>query len=152
MFRGVNEINIDDKGRIAIPSRFRERLAGIAAGCLVQTLSPLDRCVWLYPLPEWEAIDAKLDSLPEFDRQSRRAKQMIRGHATDCQIDAQGRILIPAELREYTSLSRQCVILGQGKKFEIWDRNLWTEQRDLWLDSIADAANEPSDTLKALSL
>ena len=152
MFRGVSEISIDDKGRIAIPSRFRERLAGIAAGCLVQTVGLWDRSVLLFPLPEWESVEIKLDSLPDANLESRRIKQMVRGYATDCQIDSQGRILIPAELREYAQLDRQCVILGQGNKFEIWDRQQWTEKRDAWVDSVADEAGKPSEALQSLSL
>ena len=152
MFRGLSDVSLDNKGRIAIPSRFRDRLSGIAAGCLVLTLSPLDRSLWLYPLPEWELIESKLAELSDFDRQSRRAKQMMRGYATDSQMDSQGRILIPAELREYAGLGRQLVIHGQGNKFEIWDRKSWKEQRDKWLDALANEENEPSDTLKSLSL
>ena len=152
MFRGLSEVSLDNKGRIAIPSRFRDRLSGIAAGCLVLTLSPLDRSLWLYPLPEWELIESKLAALSDFDRQSRRAKQMMRGYATDSQMDSQGRILIPAELREYAGLGRQLVIHGQGNKFEIWDRKTWKEQRDKWLEALANEENEPSDPLKSLSL
>ena len=91
MFRGFSSVSLDSKGRLAIPSRFRERLMGIAGGCLVQTLNPLDRSLWLYPLPEWELIEEKLAELSDFDKQSRRAKQMMRGYATDCQLDTHGR-------------------------------------------------------------
>ncbi|MGI9230018.1 MAG: division/cell wall cluster transcriptional repressor MraZ [Gammaproteobacteria bacterium] len=152
MFRGLNEVSLDSKGRVAIPSRFRDRLTSIAAGCLVQTMSPLDCSLWIYPLPEWGLIEAKLAALSDFDRQSRRAKQMMRGYATDCQLDLQGRILIPASLREYAQLGKQIVILGQGNKFEIWDKQVWKEQRNIWLDSLADETSEPSETLKSLSL
>ncbi len=152
MFRGLSEVSVDNKGRVAVPSRFRDRLSGIAAGCLVQTLSPLDRSLWLYPLPEWESIESKLAALSDFDKQSRRAKQMMRGYATDCQLDSQGRILIPTELRDYAQLGKQIVILGQGNKFEIWDKTLWQEQRDLWLDALVNAEQAPSETLQSLSL
>ena len=152
MFRGFSTVSIDSKGRLAIPTRFRDRLAVIADGRVVQTLNPLDRAIWLYPLTEWELIEAKLASLSDFDRQSRRAKQMMRGYATDSQIDAQGRILIPQELREYALPGRQAVILGQGNKFEIWDHETWNEQRDQWLAQVGQDDSEPSETLKTLSL
>ena len=152
MFRGFGAISLDSKGRLAIPSRFRERLMGIAAGCLVQTLNPLDRSLWLYPLPEWELIENKLADLSDFDKQSRRAKQMMRGYATDCQLDTQGRILVPAELRDYARLDRQAVILGQGNKFEIWNKGGWEKQRDHWLGLVGDEESEPSEALKSLSL
>lgn len=152
MFRGFSTVNLDNKGRLAVPSRFRDRLAVISGGSLVQTLSPLDRSLWLYPLNEWEIIEAKLAALSDFDRQSRRAKQMMRGYATDCQLDSQGRILLSQELREYAGIRKQAVILGQGNKFEIWDHTSWNEQRDLWLEQVGTENGEPSDALKPLSL
>jgi MraZ protein len=146
LFRGSSTVSIDSKGRIAVPSRFRERLLTIAGGCLVQTLNPLDRSLWLYPLNEWEA------TLSDFDKQSRRAKQMMRGYATDCQFDSQGRILLSQELRDYADIKKHVLILGQGNKFEIWDQASWNEQRDLWLAQVGDDNSEPSDALKPLSL
>ena len=152
MFRGSSSVNIDNKGRLAVPSRFRERLLTIAGGCLVQTLSPLDRSVWLYPLNEWETIEEKLAALSDFDKQSRRAKQMMRGYATDCQFDSQGRILLSQELRDYAEIKKHAVILGQGNKFEIWEQVSWNEQRELWLEQVGEDVGEPSDALKPLSL
>jgi MraZ protein len=152
MFRGFSAVSIDSKGRLAVPSRFRDRLSAIAGGCLVQTLNPLDRSLWLYPLSEWELIETKLADLSDFDKQSRRAKQMMRGYATDCQLDAQGRILLTPELRDYASIKKQSVILGQGNKFEIWNQASWEEQRDHWLEQVGNADDEPSDPLRGLSL
>ena len=152
MFRGFSTVSVDSKGRLAVPSRFRERLSAVAGGCLVQTLSPLDRSIWLYPLSEWEIIESKLAALSDFDRQSRRAKQMMRGYASDCQMDGQGRILLTPELREYASISRQSVILGQGNKFEVWDQANWESQRDQWLEQVGEEENDPSELLKGLSL
>lgn len=152
MFRGFSAVSIDNKGRLAVPMRFRERLAQVSEGRLVQTLNPLDRALWLYPLPEWEIIESKLAGLSDFDRQSRRAKQMMRGYATDCQLDGQGRILVQQELRDYASLNRQAVFLGQGNKFEIWDQGCWEAQRDAWLAQLGEDEGEPSETLKTLSL
>ena len=137
---------------MAIPSRYRARLAEQTDGCLVLTLNPLDRSLWLYPLPEWELIETKLAELSDFDRQSRRAKQMMRGYACDCQPDGQGRILLPAELRDYASIDKQAVILGQGNKFELWDEASWNQQRDEWLQEVGNDNGQPSDTLKSLSL
>jgi len=152
MFRGFSSVSIDSKGRLAVPSRFRERLAAVASGCLVQTLNPLDRSLWLYPLSEWELIETKLAALSDFDKQSRRAKQMMRGYATDCQIDGQGRVLLAPELRDYAAIKKQAAILGQGNKFEVWDQLNWEKQRDLWLEKVGNEEDEPSDPLKGLSL
>jgi MraZ protein len=124
----------------------------MAEGCLVLTLNPLDRSLWLYPLTEWEVIETKLAALSDFDMQSRRAKQMMRGYAADCQIDGQGRILIPQELRDYAGLEKQTVILGQGNKFEIWNEQTWNLQRDQWLQEVGEETGEPSEALKSLSL
>ena len=152
MFRGFHTLSIDDKGRMAIPSRYRQRLTTEADGCLVQTLNPLDRSLWLYPLNNWEQIETKLAALSEFDIRSRRTKQMMRGYAFDCQLDSQGRVLIPSELRDYARLQKQIVILGQGNKFEVWDQSIWEQERDLWLSKVDDRDGEFSDALKPLSL
>ncbi|MCS3902244.1 MraZ protein [Methylohalomonas lacus] len=152
MFRGLSSLSVDSKGRIAVPSRYRERLAGMAEGALVLTLSPLDRSLWLYPLPEWELIEAKLADLSDFDVQSRRTKQMMRGYASDCQLDGQGRILLAQELRDYAALGKEVILLGQGNKFELWDAGVWNEQRDAWLRAVGDDAGEPSEALRSLSL
>lgn len=152
MFRGLSSLSIDSKGRVAVPSRYRERLAGLAEGAVVVTLSPLDRSLWLYPLPEWELIETKLASLSDFETQSRRTKQMMRGYASDCQLDGQGRILIPQELRSYAGLEKDVILLGQGNKFELWDAAVWTEQRDQWLQAVGEDGDEPPEALRSLSL
>lgn len=152
MFRGFSSVSLDSKGRVAIPRRYRERLMEDADGNLVQTLNPLDRSLWLYPLPDWELIEEKLAHLSDFDKQSRRTKQMMRGYATDCQLDAHGRILVPAELRDYACIDRQAVILGQGNKFEIWNKASWEEQREHWLNRVGDEQGETAVTLQSLSL
>ena len=152
MFRGFSSVSLDSKGRVAIPSRYRDRLMVDAGGCLVQTPSPLDRSLWLYPLPEWELIEEKLAGLSDFETQSRRTKQMMHGYATDCQLDSHGRILIPAVLREHACIDKQAVILGQGNKFEIWNKASWEEQREHWLNQVGDEQGEPAGALQSLSL
>jgi transcriptional regulator MraZ len=152
VFRGFNKISIDNKGRLAVPSRYRELISVQAENSLVITLNPLDRSLWLYPLPEWDVIEDKLASLSDFDKQSRRTKQMMRGYATDCQLDSQGRILIPKELRSYSDLTKQAVILGQGNKFEIWNEKAWEAQRDEWLETVGDDSAPTPESLQSLSL
>jgi len=152
LFRGCNTLSVDNKGRLAIPSRYRERLLVMADGSLVLTMNPLDRSLWLYPLSEWTLIETKLAGLSDFDKQGRRAKQMMRGYATDCQIDGQGRILIPQELREYADLGKLAVVLGQGNKFEIWDAVAWNRLREDWLQEIGRDRADTPEALKTLSL
>ena len=152
MFRGCSTLSVDNKGRLAIPSRYRERLLATAEGSLVLTLNPLDRSLWLYPITEWALIESKLAGLSDFDKQGRRAKQMMRGYATDCQIDGAGRILIPQELREYADIGKLAVFLGQGNKFEVWDALAWNRLREDWLQEIGRDRADTSETLKTLSL
>ncbi len=152
MFRGLNTVSVDVKGRLAIPARAREVLARIDSPALVLTLNPWDRSLWLYPLAEWEAIELKLSGLSDFDKQSRRTKQIMRGYATDCRCDAQGRVLLPQELREIAGLGKQVVLLGQGNKLEIWDEAAWRSERDGWLNEVGGGAQTPSAALDSLSL
>lgn len=152
MFRGQSTISVDSKGRLAVPTRFREALSALPSQDLVLTLNPWDRALWVYPVAEWLAIEAKLAALSDFDRQSRRTKQILRGYATDCACDGQGRVLLPAELREIARINKQVTVLGQGNKFEIWDTASWQAEREQWLRDVADGADTSSATLESLSL
>ncbi|MEN8169461.1 MAG: division/cell wall cluster transcriptional repressor MraZ [Pseudomonadota bacterium] len=133
MFRGVAELNLDAKGRMTMPTRYRERLNERCAGRLVVTIDTDERCLLLYPLPEWENIERKLDALPSFNAQARRVQRLLMGHATDSDVDNNGRLLLPPPLRQYAGLDKHVVLIGQGKKFELWDAAVWNERRDNWL-------------------
>lgn len=152
MFRGFSALTLDVKGRLAIPSRYRDRLLEAGGNALVLTINPLDRCLWLYPLGEWQRVETKLMELSDFDRQSRRTKQMMRGHATDCELDGHGRILLPQPLRDYAGIERQVALLGQGNKFELWDEAAWNGERDEWLQQVGQDQGEPPESLRHLSL
>lgn len=152
MLRGISTLNLDAKGRLAIPSRLREQLADMCENQMVLTLNPLDRCLWLYPLPQWDIIDAKLGALPDFDTQSRRTKQMMWGHATECACDSQGRILIPPVLRDFAGLKNKITVLGQRNKLEIWDDDAWRQKREEWLDHLGKETGKPSELLQQLAL
>lgn len=152
MFRGVNTLSLDAKGRIAMPTKYRERLAAQSNGQLVITIDPADRCLWLYPLPVWEEIERGLDGLPSFDRDARRLQRLLIGHATECDLDGQGRLLLPPPLREFARLERQVVLIGQGKRFELWDDATWSERRAKWLSEDMEDYRELSDDMKKLSL
>jgi MraZ protein len=116
------------------------------------TPNPLDRCLWLYPWTEWEVIDAKLQTLSDFDTQSRRTKQMMQGYAAECELDKQGRIRIPELLCEFAEIKKQVVLLGQGNKFEVWDEARWLQQRDEWLQQLGKQTGEASELLRSLAL
>ena len=150
MFRGVTHINLDAKGRIAFPSRYRERLSGLCDGHLVVTVDR-DHCLLVYPLPEWEHIEQKLVRLPSLNPTARRLQRLLIGHATECQLDGNGRILLPGPLRSFAALEKRTVLIGQGNKFELWDEDVWTRRRDEWLAEAAVAEDLPGD-LESLSL
>jgi len=153
MFRGINGINIDAKGRIAMPTRYRERLSLDSDSKIILTIDTEERCLLLYPLTEWEKIEAKLAALPSFNAAARRIQRLLIGHATDGELDAQGRILLPSPLRDYADLQKKVVLVGQGKKFELWDESHWNACRGQWLEeeSSLDDSDLP-DELKSISL
>lgn len=115
-----------------MPAKFRERLQDQCNGKLVITVDR-DRCLLVYPLPEWEEIERKLVKLPTLNKQARRLQRLLIGHATECELDGSGRILIPPPLREFAGLDKQTVLIGQGNKFELWDAQIWNERRAIWL-------------------
>ena len=133
MFRGVNSIHVDDKGRLAIPTRYRARLQTDAEGQMILTIDTEERCLLLYPLPEWEQIEKKIEALPSFHPAARRVQRLLIGHATEVELDSHGRILLAPALRDYANLQKNIVLVGQGKKFEIWDEVSWQETREGWI-------------------
>lgn len=126
---------------MAMPARYRERLLEHCNGQLVITIDTTDRDLWIYPLPEWEAIQEKLNTLPAFDATATRLRRLLMGYATDTEMDSAGRLLLAPMLREYAGLDHKVVLVGQGKKFELWDEALWNARRDAWLaEGIEDAS------------
>jgi MraZ protein len=152
MFRGVNTLNLDSKGRLAIPTRYRDELVRTANGQMVITVdTDRDHSLLLYPLPEWEVIERKLVKLPSFNAQARRLQRLLIGHATEVELDGNGRILLPPPLREFAGLDKAVVMIGQGNKFEIWDDTKWNARRAEWLDATGDDGELPGE-LGSLSL
>ncbi|MGD0465624.1 MAG: division/cell wall cluster transcriptional repressor MraZ [Gammaproteobacteria bacterium] len=153
MFRGINNINLDDKGRIAIPTRCREMLDVCCSNNqLIITIDTEERCLLMYPLTCWEDIEKKIESLPSFNYAARRIQRLLIGHATEVLLDNQGRILLPQELREYAGLQKRAVLVGQGKKFEIWDAKIWTEKRNNWLEVSTVSGQDLPEEFQSLSL
>lgn len=154
MFRGIHAINLDPKGRLAIPTRYRDRLQLDASGQLIVTIDTESACLLLYPLPEWEIIEAKIQQLPSFNPQARRIQRLLIGHATDIEMDNSGRILLPTLLREYAHIDKKVMLVGQGKKFELWHEATWCEQRTQWLTESAtvDAQADMPEDMRSLSL
>ena len=151
MFRGVNKLAVDTKGRLAMPTRYRERLAEVCAAQLVITIDT-DRCLLIYPLPEWQEIERKLMQLPSFNKTARRLQRLLVGHATEVELDGQGRLLLPPPLREFAGIDKQAVLIGQGNKFELWDEGRWESQRDEWLQEVDFDSLELPAELETLSI
>lgn len=152
MFRGVNNINLDDKGRMAMPARYRELLRLDGTHEVVITIDTEERCLLLYPISEWEVIEKKIEQLPSFNRAARRVQRLLIGHATEVNLDSHGRVLLPQPLREYAQLDKHIVLVGQGKKFEIWNEQHWTNQRETWLNVDESMLSALPEDLQELSL
>jgi MraZ protein len=128
MFRGANAINLDSKGRLTIPTRYRQSLLDDCQGQLVCTIDTSQNCLLLYPLPEWEEIELKLSKLSSTNPQERRLQRLLLGYAMEGEMDKSGRILIAPTLRQHAALDKQIMLVGQLNKFEIWDANVWQQQ------------------------
>lgn len=150
VFRGANQVTLDAKGRMVMPTRYRDRLIERSSGRLVVTIDR-DQCLLLYPLPDWDEIERKLMRLPSLNEHARRLQRLMVGHATDLELDGHGRVLLPSELRSFAGLTRDGVLLGQGNRFELWDEVRWTQKRDEWLKDEELPAELPAD-LESLSL
>jgi len=133
MFRGASALSLDDKGRLGIPAKFRDALTERCAGQVVLTVNYRERCLWLYPLDEWDIVEKKVAELPSFDPTAQELKRFLIGYADDCELDTAGRVRVSAPLREFAELGKRVVLLGQRNKFEIWDEALWNQRRDEWL-------------------
>jgi MraZ protein len=127
VFRGVTHLTLDNKGRLAIPAKHRAALTGETDGRVVLTADP-SHCLLLYPIAEWEPIQARLMALSSFNERVRSLQRLLVGHADDVELDGAGRILVPSALRQYAALDKHVVLVGQGNKFELWDEARWTEQ------------------------
>ncbi len=125
---------MDAKGRIVLPARYRERLVEICDSQLVVTIDTDQPCLLLYPINEWELIEEKIEALPSFNPTTRRIQRLLIGHATDVEVDANGRMLLSTPLRGYAQLGKKVVLIGQGKKFELWDEAVWSQKLDEWLN------------------
>lgn len=141
-FRGITKLSIDAKGRLAMPKNHRDRLEENGVKELVVTADP-GRCLVIYPGPVWEDVEQKLNELPNSSRATRAIQRLYIGYATDIELDGTGRMLLPTELREYASLDRKAVLIGQGKKFELWDEQTWQIESEKWKQEVNEM--DPAD-------
>lgn len=152
MFRGATLVNLDSKGRISVPTRYREKLIEAATGQMVCTIDIHHPCLLLYPLPEWEIIEHKLARLSSMNASERRVQRLLLGHASECQMDSAGRLLLAPVLRQHAGLTKEVMLVGQLNKFELWDETTWYQQVKDDIDAEQSTSDILSDRLQDLSL
>lgn len=150
LFRGISPLSLDAKNRLVMPVRYRQHLLDTADGQLILTVDR-DRCLLLYPLPVWEALEHKLIQISSVNARARALKRLLLGHAEECAMDTNGRILLPAPLREFASLDKRVVLVGQGNKFEIWNETAWQDWREALLSGRGDDQGESLPDLDSLA-
>ena len=152
MFRGASAITLDTKNRITMPTRYREELIADCDGQMICTVDIQHPCLLLYPLPEWEEIELKLCQLSSMNPQERLLQQVLLGNASDCSLDKNGRLLINGPLRQHANLDKNIMLVGQLKKFEIWNEAAWQDQMQQGISQIQSGEIELTDRLLDLSL
>jgi MraZ protein len=125
MFRGRFDHSLDEKGRLAVPARFRDLILKDREDATL-VITNFDQCLSAYPLEEWERLEKKVAELPPFDPKVIAFQRYFIAGATECPFDKAGRVLIPASLRQFATIDRDCVIVGQLNKFEIWSTDRWS--------------------------
>lgn len=152
MFSGILSVNMDAKGRFAIPTRFREGLVSAGSTRIALTIDPNSRNLVIYPFAYWEEIQAHISGLPSLDPHAKRLQRLVLGHAfDDLELDASGRILVPPMLRDYAQLDKKLILLGQPNKLEIWAEGMWSAHSDELINSQLDPATM-SDEVRAVRL
>jgi len=152
MFRGATLVNLDSKGRLAVPTRYRNLLNEESQGQMVCTIDLHQQCLLLYTLPAWEIIEKKLASLSSMNPLERRVQRLLLGHASECQMDNAGRLLVANTLRQHANLSKEVMLVGQFNKFELWDEQTWYQQVREDIDAEQSAQAPLSERLQDLSL
>ncbi|GMK40134.1 division/cell wall cluster transcriptional repressor MraZ [Paenibacillus sp. PR3] len=136
MFMGEHQHSIDDKGRLTIPSKFREAL-----GDTFIVTRGLDNCLFIYPMSEWSVLEQKLKALPLMKSDARAFTRFFFSGATECELDKQGRVNLPKHLCEYAKLDKECMVLGVSSRVEIWSKETWAgyyEQSEQAFNEIAE--------------
>jgi len=135
---------------MAVPKRYRDAISEASDNQLVATIDLHSPCLLIYTLDEWEIIERKLMSLPNVDPQARLYQRLLIGQACEMEMDAQGRVLLPSQLREHAGLDKPAILLGQGNKFELWSQEAWDTSRPEMLNNVL--TGEISESLASLSL
>lgn len=147
MFRGISQITMDAKGRVALPTRQRERLQQFCDGQIVVTVHTQRQCLMVYPMPTWETVESSLISLQKSDPSSSAALRMVVAHATDFELDESARIVIPQKLRERCHFGKSLVLVGAVDRFELWSEDVWDSHSQQEFDLLQDAAQVSDEVL-----
>ena len=149
MFKGISNLSIDIKGRASMPQRYRNVFC-IKKKCKLVITADKDKCLLIYTQNNWNIIEKKLSNLPSYNKEARFIQRLVIGHATESEIDSQGRFLIPNPLREYAGIQKKIILLGQGSKFELWSETIWNKKMKSWLasENIDEAKNNALTELK----
>ena len=131
MFRGIANVSLDERGRFAMPARYRAEVVERSAGKLVVTIDAANACLLIYPTPDYMELEEKLKALSA-RQQNRLLQRKIIGFATDVELDSNGRVLVPGALREYAALEKRAVLLGQINKLELWGESVWRQTMSEW--------------------
>ncbi len=137
MFRGQFPHSIDAKGRVAVPSRFREVLAGAGDQRLVVTPALFDKCIHVFPLRAWEELEEKISQMKQFDPHVVRFRRLYLSAAVDCELDKQGRLLVPPQLRDHAAMTKDVLWAGVGNKAELWASEHWEAANRMSDDELA---------------
>lgn len=128
-----------------MPSRYRDELVARCGGQLIVTIDAVDSCLCVYPLPEWELIEAKLRDLPSLREETRRLQRLLIGNAVDIELDGSGRFLVPPRLRAHAGLDKHAMLVGQLNKFQLWNEDAWNALADADLAAIKQPGALPDD-------
>jgi len=146
VFRGNHALNMDAKGRLTILTKLRDPLIAASGGELVVTVDPFKKkdeytCLFILPLPKWKEVEMEVCALPTAVRGHRKMQRLLIGHARDVEMDKGGRVLVPPELRSYADLDKEVVLVGQGQRYELWNKESWEAECLLDDDSDEDFAD-----------
>ena len=142
MFKGIHNINLDAKGRLTIPTKYRNTINDQSNGNMVITIDSEEKCLLLYPATIFSNIEKKINDLPSFTKNHRRIQRLIIGHAEDLELDSSGRILLSKPLRAVSEMSKKVTLIGQGDKFEIWSDDIWSNRVNKWRSEETDESSE----------
>ena len=142
MFKGIHNINLDGKGRLTIPTKYRNTISDQSGNNMVVTIDSEEKCLLLYPATIFSNIEKEINNLPSFTKNHRRIQRLIIGHAEDLELDSSGRILLPKPLRLVAEMSKKITLIGQGQKFEIWSDDIWNNKVNKWRSEETDESEE----------